>query len=133
MTMSIISKIKNIVLVAGVVAGMAAFAVPAPAGAIDLFSDACKNDPDSEVCSKVKDDTNEDLISFIIKVINALYYVLAVAAVLVIVISGATYVMSNGDSNLITAAKNRILYAVIGLIVASLAWAIVSFVVNKLA
>lgn len=132
MTMSIISKIKNIVLVAGVVAGMAAFAVPAPAGAIDLFSDACKNDPDLEIC-EVKDDTNEDLNSFIIKVINALYYVLAVAAVLVIVISGAIYVMSNGDSNLITAAKNRILYAVIGLIVASLAWAMVSFVVNKLA
>jgi hypothetical protein len=48
-----------------------------------------------------------------------------------IVIGGIRYTTSNGDSAGITSAKNTILYAVVGLIVALLAYAIVNFVLTS--
>ena len=45
---------------------------------------------------------------------------------------GIRYVVSGGDAKKVTDAKNTVLYAIIGLIVAFLAFAIVNFVVNAL-
>lgn len=131
--MKIINKIKNAFIVIGIVVGMASILLPAPVGAINVFNDACENDPNSAVCKAQNGNNKDNLYSFITVIINTLYTVLAIAAVLVIVISGATFIMSNGDSTLVTAAKNRVLYAVIGLIVATLAWALVNFIVEQLA
>lgn len=49
-------------------------------------------------------------------------------AIIMIVIGGMKYTLSNGDSSQLTSAKNTILYSVIGLVVAMLASAIVLFV-----
>ena len=49
------------------------------------------------------------------------------------IIGGIRYVISNGDSSQITSAKNTIMYAVIGLVVALLAYAIVNFIVVQFA
>ena len=43
---------------------------------------------------------------------------------------GIRYTTSGGNANSVTAAKNTILYAVIGLIVAILAYAIVNWVID---
>jgi multisubunit Na+/H+ antiporter MnhB subunit len=56
--------------------------------------------------------------------------VLGAIAVIMIVIGGIRYTLSNGESAAITGAKNTILYAVIGLVVALLAYAIVNFVLG---
>ena len=48
-----------------------------------------------------------------------------------IIIGGFRYVTSQGDQTQMQSAKNTILYAVIGLIVAIAAYAIVSFVVTQ--
>jgi hypothetical protein len=61
---------------------------------------------------------------------NVLLYIIGAVAVIMIVIGGLRYVISGGDSNQITAAKNTILYAVIGLIVAMLAYAVIGFVLD---
>lgn len=66
-------------------------------------------------------------------VINVLLFVIAAVAVIMIILGGIKYVLSNGDSSQITSAKNTILYAVIGLVVALLSYAIVNFVVNQFA
>ena len=66
-------------------------------------------------------------------VINVLLFIIGVVSVIMIIVGGIKYVLSNGDSSQITAAKNTILYAVIGLIVALLAYAIVNFVVRQFA
>ena len=60
--------------------------------------------------------------------INTLLFVIGVVAVIMIIIGGIKYTLSNGDSAQITSAKNTILYAVIGIVVALLAYAIVNFV-----
>jgi hypothetical protein len=49
-----------------------------------------------------------------------------------IVLGGFRYVISAGDQNAVTAAKNTILYAVIGLVVAFLGSAAVNFIVSNL-
>jgi Type IV secretion system pilin len=72
------------------------------------------------------------LTSIIKTVINVLLFAIGVAAVIVIVISGFRFVTSNGDSNTITSAKNTILYAVIGIVVAFSAYAIINFVLGQL-
>jgi hypothetical protein len=64
-------------------------------------------------------------------IVNILLYILGAIAVVMIVIGGVRYTTSNGDSSAITSAKNTILYAVIGLIVAILAYSIVNFVLSQ--
>ena len=54
--------------------------------------------------------------------------ILAGIAVIMIVVGGIKYTASRGDSSAVTSAKNTILYAVIGLVVAILASAIIGFV-----
>ena len=65
------------------------------------------------------------------QVINILLFIIGSLSVIMIIFGGIKYVISNGDSSQITSAKNTILYAVIGLIVALLAYAIVNFVVTQ--
>ncbi len=74
----------------------------------------------------------KDVGTFIKNIVNILLYILGAIAVIMIVIGGIKYTTSNGDSSQITSAKNTILYAVIGLIVAIMAYAIVNFVVTSL-
>ncbi len=63
-------------------------------------------------------------------VVNILLFVLGAIAVIVIVIGGIRYALSGGDSSQVSAAKNTILYAVVGLVVAILAYSIVNFVLG---
>ena len=65
--------------------------------------------------------------------VNVLLFLLGAIAVIMIIIGGIRYATSNGDSGAIKGAKDTILYAVIGLIVAILAYAIVNFVVGAFA
>lgn len=70
----------------------------------------------------------EDNISTIV---NILLFLLGAIAVVMIVIGGIRFATSNGDQSAVTSAKNTILYAVVGLIVAILAYAIVNFVLTQ--
>ena len=64
-------------------------------------------------------------------VINILLWAIGIIAVVMIIIGGIRYATSNGDSNSVSAAKNTILYSVVGLVIAIFAYAIVNFVVDQ--
>ncbi len=64
-------------------------------------------------------------------VVNVILYAIGVAAVIMIVIGGLRYVVSGGDSSGVSGAKNTILYAVVGLVIAIMAYAIVNFVLTQ--
>lgn len=64
-------------------------------------------------------------------VVNILLFVLGAIAVVMIVIGGIRYATAGGDQSALTAAKNTILYAVIGLVVAIMAYGIVNFVLEQ--
>jgi len=67
----------------------------------------------------------------ITRTINTLLYIVGVSAVIVIIVAGLRYVLSGGDPKNTTAAKDTILYAVIGIVVTLLAYAIVNFVIGR--
>ncbi len=64
-------------------------------------------------------------------VINILSLVIGFVSIIMIMIGGFRYITSAGDSNSTTAAKNTILYAVIGLVVVAMAQVIARFVINR--
>lgn len=61
---------------------------------------------------------------------NTVLYAVGIISVIMLIYGGLRYVMSGGDSKKVTDAKNTILYAIIGLIISILAFAIVNFVIN---
>ncbi len=62
---------------------------------------------------------------------NVMLYLIGAISVIMLIIGGLRYVVSGGDSSAVQAAKNTILYAVVGIVVAILAYAVVSFVINS--
>ena len=65
------------------------------------------------------------------RIINIISVVVGVVAVIMIIIGGFRYITSAGSSERVTAAKNTILYALIGLVIVALAQVIVRFVLTK--
>jgi hypothetical protein len=63
-------------------------------------------------------------------VVNVLLFVIGALSVIMLIIGGLRYVVSGGNSSNVTAAKNTILYAIVGLIIAFLAFAIVNWVLG---
>lgn len=70
--------------------------------------------------------------SIFTKVVNILLFIIGAVSVIMLIIGGIKYTISGGDTGQVTSAKNTILYAVIGLVVAFLAFAIVNWVLGSL-
>lgn len=66
------------------------------------------------------------------QITNTILYIVGIVAVIMLIIGGIRYVTSGGDAKKVTDAKNTVLYAVIGLIISLLAFAIVNFVISAL-
>ncbi len=66
------------------------------------------------------------------QVTNTILYVVGIIAVVMLIIGGIKYLLSGGDSKKVTDAKNTVLYAIIGLVVCFLSFAIVNFVISSL-
>ena len=64
-------------------------------------------------------------------VLNSIYVIAGVVAVIMIIIGGIRYTTSNGDSTHVKSAKDTIFYSVIGLVVIIMASAITNFVINS--
>jgi hypothetical protein len=62
---------------------------------------------------------------------NVMLFIVGAISVIMVIVGGLRYVVSGGNSANITAAKNTILYAVVGLIIAVLAYAVINFVLES--
>lgn len=119
-----LQKLKLSLLALVAIGGIALTATPAVVQAT----------PASEIQKGVNDVGGGSSPSLQVKfkdITNIILYVLGAVAVIMIIIGGFRYVTAGGDTGSVTAAKNTILYAVIGLIVALLAYAIVNFVIGS--
>jgi cytochrome bd-type quinol oxidase subunit 2 len=63
---------------------------------------------------------------------NTILVVVGIISVFMLIFGGIRYIVSGGDSKKVTDAKNTIMYAIIGLIIAILSYAIVNFVIKTL-
>jgi len=62
------------------------------------------------------------------QVVNVLVFLVGAVSVIMAIIGGLRYALAQGDSNAVNAAKNTIIYAIIGLVVSMAAYGIVNFV-----
>lgn len=102
------------------------------------------NDPLSRACnstttsgsSSTCEATDEDPITgaegILTRATEIVATIVGVAAVIMIIIGGFKYMTSSGDPANLNSAKNTILYALIGLVIALVAQGIVLFVLRKL-
>lgn len=103
--------------------------LPATAAALDVIpSGSCaKNNP---ICGAASGGQGA-LSDQVRNITNALLFILGVVAVIAIIIGGIMFAVSAGDPGKAKTAKDTVLYAVVGLVVALLAGAIVNFVVTN--
>ncbi len=73
--------------------------------------------------------TTSELVS---NVVTTLSFIAGVACVIAIIVGGIMYITSAGDENRVRTAKNTLLYAIIGIIIALSAYAIATFVVDQI-
>ena len=81
-------------------------------------------------CNIAEEHGTNNLMKTINDIINVVLGALGIVAVVVIIIGGIGFVTSQGDAARVTKARNTILYGVVGLVVALLAFAIVNFVLK---
>lgn len=94
-------------------------------------SEACKGinlDQNTDACAS---NTPAGLNTLLSTVISILSIVVGAAAIIMIIIGGFKYITSQGDSSSTASARNTVLYALVGLLVAIFAQAMVHLVLNR--
>jgi hypothetical protein len=91
------------------------------------LDEACNTDSSSTLCKN----RNQGIGPIIKTVVNFLLYLVGIISVIMIIIGGIRYAVSGGDSGAVSAAKNTIFYAIIGLLIAFCAFAIINWVLGR--
>ena len=128
--MKITEKIKTVIMGLAAVAtlGSATLIAPAVSAAESSYDTATRyTDPNRE---GVKNDSGQstDLMNILQIIINVVLGIIGFIAVAMIIVGGVQYTTSAGDAAKVTKAKNTILYGIVGLVIALLAFAIVNFI-----
>lgn len=129
---------KKIKLIAVAIACLSLVALAAkPVMAVDVIGSGCENVPDASLCQSNKNQPKEGNEIYgrngiLTKATNIISILVGAAAVVVIIIGGIRYVIASGDPSNLNGAKNAILFALIGLLVAGFAQAIVVFVLSRI-
>ena len=84
-------------------------------------------------CSQGNDTPNSlfgDSNSIVNRVINTMLFIVGILSVIMIIYSGIRYATAHGDKSQVESAKNTLIYSIVGLVVAIVAYAVVNWVVN---
>lgn len=123
---------KNILLAsASLVILSALLFIPGTTYAQDPLEDACSGAGASSAACRGRS-VNNPVDFVLVDVIRLVLLVTGIAAVIVIIIGGLRYITSSGDPNSIEGAKNTILFAIIGLVIALTGQLIIAFVIQRL-
>ncbi len=107
--------------------GSVVYAQDAKQSACDGIGAAAGNAPGSG-CTTTSGPSVDETIAVAVNILSAIVGIVAVVA---IIVAGLRFITANGDSNNISSARNTILYALVGLVVAALAQVIVHFVLLR--
>lgn len=92
-----------------------------------IGGDVCS---DNELCNS--DTAGSGLFSIIKTIVQVMLVVGGIVAVIMIIMGGIKFIISNGNQEKIKSARDTILYSVVGLVVTIVAFAVVSFVTTEL-
>lgn len=118
--------------------GLPILAVPSHAVAVDVFGkDVCdRSEASGATACKDSDLGGKDPITgdqgVITTIINLLTTVVAIIAVIMIILAGFRLVTSSTNPQDVSNSRERIIYAIIALVVAAVAQGVVRFIVSKL-
>ena len=100
-----------------------------PVNAI-VLSDNCPTGGSSSVCASAS--PKDDLGAIIKQITNVMFFIIGAVSVIMLIYGGIRYTTSGGNANSVTAAKNTVIYSIVGLVISILAYAIVNFVVTNI-
>ena len=123
------NKLKLILAGLLVVPTVALAVAPAASAEGDLTLNSGVDSAQGEGVGQVSTDPE----SLVKKFVNIFLFAVGALSVIMLIWGGIRYTTSAGDSNKVQAAKNTVLYAIVGLVVAILAYAIVNMVISKIA
>jgi len=143
-----IQKIKSILIsMTAVITFALTAAIPATVMAVDCTSGSSVNPSDTNTClcqgsnidfSSTGTAGGQDCSSgatgvgkLIRSIINVLSIIIGAIAVIMIIIGGFRYITSGGSAEGTKAARQTIVYAIVGLVIVALAQIIVHFVLNN--
>lgn len=102
-------------------------------------NNACSNSNATSkpaICSDNQTNSKDNPIigpnGLVTKGVKILALIVGIAAVVSIIISGIRFILSSGDPNNVNNARQALIYSLVGLIIAAMAQAIASFILNKL-
>lgn len=102
-------------------------AMTTPVGAVNVFDNCNGNNSKTAVCNaKNKDNVN----SMVQAIVGILLWAVGLISVLMIIVGAIRFALSAGDASQTKSARETIIYAVVGLVVALLSFAIVKFVLK---
>ena len=87
---------------------------------------------DTATTSEMKGKSIDGDKGLIKTVVNVLLWAVGILSVIMIIFSGFRYITSAGDASKTKSAQSTLIYSVVGLIVAIMAYAIVNMVINRL-
>lgn len=87
---------------------------------------------DTATTSEMKGKSIDGDKGLIKTVVNVLLWAVGILSVIMIIFSGFRYITSAGDASKTKSARSTLIYSVVGLIVAIMAWAIINMVINRL-
>ena len=141
--------LRRVLIFVGLVlaVGIITSALQPPVFAVDVVSPVCKDQTaaspggvpsvckDAEAARTGPNSGSNPLVGqggLITTYIHILALVIGIGSVIVIMLAGLRFITSSGDPQALATARNTILYAIVGLVVAALAQAVVTFVLGRL-
>lgn len=110
-------------------------ALATPVAAVNPVEQVCSGGGSGSAACEAADPNEGALLGaegVVTRAVQFIVYIAGALSVVLVVLGGIKYATSNGDSGNIQSAKNTVIYALVGLIVAVFAQAIVSFVLSRL-
>lgn len=133
---SIIKKFVTTIAAISLLLAPSAVLLPSVAHA-NIRNNVCRGvtgtDGADNISTDCDEQTGESFADLSKKIINVFSIVVGTISVIMIIIGGFRYIISGGDSGGVTAGKNTILYAIVGLVIVLFSQVIVRFVLTNTA
>lgn len=123
------SKLTKIIITIIAIFSLSTIFITPTAFAYNICTDSKGVDP-QVLAAAGCDGSVSTVDNVIVNVVKAIIGVLGVVALIFVLIGGINYMTAAGDSGKLKTAKSTILYALIGLAICALSFAIVNFATN---
>lgn len=126
--------IKNLAIASGLIVFMFAFSPQAAGAQENVFKDVCSNaklrNENPAVCRDAEQRGNPLFgpDGILTKIINIISLLVGIAATIMIIIGGLRFITSGSNPQDAAGARETVLYALVGLVVAAMAQIIVRFI-----